>query len=279
MHQFVNDIKKFVEPFITYDEPVEYEGLKVYAIRVKDWLRFISAYDILTIDKTQIPDIEVIQMSYLQFMMRLVITDNTFKDMFITILDLCFHVRYDESFRNKDFDKNEVLSFSDEETGANAIYINGYNVYFFIENKTRVSIYIDGYLINATQFNDIIKIIQFQNFYDFDDTVLSDDVRKVIEQYYAIKNKGKQLPTLDTKIISVMSKLSYTKDEIKEMDYRTFNKIFTMMLEDEDYNISHLYKVQGADINVEHWVYKEDKPKYSEVFSNADEFRRKIESI
>jgi len=275
----VNDIKSFVEPFITYDNPVEYEGLKVYAIRVKDWLRFISAYDILAIDKTQISDIEIIQMSYLQYMMQLIIADDRCKDMFLTILDLCFHVRYDNAFYNKDFDKNEVLSFLDEDTGATAIYINGYNMYFFIENKYRVSIYIDGHLINATQFNDVIKIIQFQNFYDFDDTVLSDDVRKVIEQYYAIKNKGKKMPSLDTKIISVMAKLSYTKNEIKEMDYRTFNKIFAMMLEDEDYNISHLYKVQGADINIEHWVYKEDKPKYSEVFSSADEFRRKIESI
>lgn len=275
----MNDIKSFVEPFITYDNPVEYEGLKVYAIRVKDWLRFISAYDILAIDKTQISDIEIIQMSYLQYMMQLIIADDRCKDMFLTILDLCFHVRYDDAFYNKDFDKNEVLSFLDEDTGATAIYINGYNMYFFIENKYRVSIYIDGHLINATQFNDVIKIIQFQNFYDFDDTVLSDDVRKVIEQYYAIKNKGKKMPSLDTKIISVMAKLSYTKNEIKEMDYRTFNKIFAMMLEDEDYNISHLYKVQGADINIEHWVYKEDKPKYSEVFSSADEFRRKIESI
>ena len=275
----MNDIKSFVEPFITYDNPVEYEGLKVYAIRVKDWLRFISAYDILAIDKTQISDVEIIQMSYLQYMMQLIIADDRCKDMFLTILDLCFHVRYDDAFYNKDFDKNEVLSFLDEDTGATAIYINGYNMYFFIENKYRVSIYIDGHLINATQFNDVIKIIQFQNFYDFDDTVLSDDVRKVIEQYYAIKNKGKKMPSLDTKIISVMAKLSYTKDEIKEMDYRTFNKIFAMMLEDEDYNISHLYKVQGADINIEHWVYKEDKPKYSEVFSSADEFRRKIESI
>ena len=275
----MNDIKSFVEPFITYDNPVEYEGLKVYAIRVKDWLRFISAYDILAIDKTQISDIEIIQMSYLQYMMQLIIADDRCKDMFLTILDLCFHVRYDDAFYNKDFDKNEVLSFLDEDTGATAIYINGYNMYFFIENKYRVSIYIDGHLINATQFNDVIKIIQFQNFYDFDDTVLSDDVRKVIEQYYAIKNKGKKMPSLDTKIISVMAKLSYTKNEIKEMDYRTFNKIFAMMLEDEDYNISHLYKVQGADINIEHWVYKEDKPKYSEVFSSADEFRRKRESI
>lgn len=275
----MNDIKSFVEPFITYDNPVEYEGLKVYAIRVKDWLRFISAYDILAIDKTQISDVEIIQMSYLQYMMQLIIADDRCKDMFLTILDLCFHVRYDDAFYNKDFDKNEVLSFLDEDTGATAIYINGYNMYFFIENKYRVSIYIDGHLINATQFNDVIKIIQFQNFYDFDDTVLSDDVRKVIEQYYAIKNKGKKMPSLDTKIISVMAKLSYTKNEIKEMDYRTFNKIFAMMLEDEDYNISHLYKVQGADINIEHWVYKEDKPKYSEVFSSADEFRRKIESI
>ena len=275
----MNDIKSFVEPFITYDNPVEYEGLKVYAIRVKDWLRFISAYDILAIDKTQISDIEIIQMSYLQYMMQLIIADDRCKDMFLTILDLCFHVRYDDAFYNNDFDKNEVLSFLDEDTGATAIYINGYNMYFFIENKYRVSIYIDGHLINATQFNDVIKIIQFQNFYDFDDTVLSDDVRKVIEQYYAIKNKGKKMPSLDTKIISVMAKLSYTKNEIKEMDYRTFNKIFAMMLEDEDYNISHLYKVQGADINIEHWVYKEDKPKYSEVFSSADEFRRKIESI
>lgn len=275
----MNDIKSFIEPFITYDNPVEYEGLKVYAIRVKDWLRFISAYDILAIDKTQISDVEIIQMSYLQYMMQLIIADDRCKDMFLTILDLCFHVRYDDAFYNKDFDKNEVLSFLDEDTGATAIYINGYNMYFFIENKYRVSIYIDGHLINATQFNDVIKIIQFQNFYDFDDTVLSDDVRKVIEQYYAIKNKGKKMPSLDTKIISVMAKLSYTKNEIKEMDYRTFNKIFAMMLEDEDYNISHLYKVQGADINIEHWVYKEDKPKYSEVFSSADEFRRKIESI
>ena len=48
-------------------------------------------------------------------------------------------------------------------------------------------------------FNDLKSIILlFQNIYEYDDMEMSDDFRRVVEEYYAIKkNKDIIIPTLE----------------------------------------------------------------------------------
>ena len=68
MVNLVNDVKEYIAPYITFDKPVKYKGIDIYPIKVKDYYTFINAYDVLTIDKNNIPDVNIIQMSYLFFM-------------------------------------------------------------------------------------------------------------------------------------------------------------------------------------------------------------------
>jgi len=276
----MKDIKKYIEPYLTFDEPVPYKDcLNIYEIKVKNWFSFMSAYDILNIEKNKIPDVQVMQMSYLEFLFQLMITaeTNEIRDKFIIILGLCFGVEYDEKLLNEEFSPNEIL-YSPSDGDVVEFSINGYDAKF-ISKDNRMFLNIKGVEINSTEFDDIKRIIMFQNFMDYDDEPMSDDFRNIIQQYYALKNKGVKQPTLEQKMVALMSQLKYTKSEIKDMGYRTFNLILSSILDEQNYFILKIAQTQGYDKEVEHWLYKKDKQKYSEAFGDAQAFENKIKSI
>ena len=63
--------------------PVEYKGLKVFPIKVKDFLKFSDSYRILDIDKSSIGNIEVIKMSYLEYLIYFV--NHEMKRLILTV--------------------------------------------------------------------------------------------------------------------------------------------------------------------------------------------------
>ena len=67
----VDNIKKYVESFGIFGEPVEYKGLSIYPITMKDAYGFNKHIEIMNIDKNNMGDIEIIQMSYLYFLINL----------------------------------------------------------------------------------------------------------------------------------------------------------------------------------------------------------------
>ena len=66
----MENVKEYVEQFVTFGNPVEYKGLKIKPILAKDALRFLDAVSVLQIEKNKIPSVEIIQMSYLEFMVN-----------------------------------------------------------------------------------------------------------------------------------------------------------------------------------------------------------------
>ena len=277
----MDNIKDFIEPYTALDRPIPYKGLNIYPILVKDWYKFISAYDILNIDKTQLNDINVIQMSYLKFMLELILSNvdgDIWKDKFLTILELCFNIKCDSRYYLDNFEYGEIL-FTKADNEESNIFINGYNVKFHLAGKDRANIIINDIDFTATDFKEVIRIIMYQNFIDYDDTPMSDDFKEIVEKYYHAKNKKIVAPSLEKKISVLMAKSGYNKDSIENMSYRKFEMIFNIIVDEDDYLIGSMAQVQGAKCDVEHWIYKKNKNKYSEIFRDADEYIKKITAI
>ena len=47
------NIKEYVQGSLVYDEPVNYSGVVIYPVRVKDYVAFMSISDIINIDKNR----------------------------------------------------------------------------------------------------------------------------------------------------------------------------------------------------------------------------------
>ena len=71
-----------------------------------------------------------------------------------------------------------------------------------------------GYITHK-QFEDISKIILFQNDINYDDRTLSTDVQKVVEDYYRIKNKDIHIPSLGEQKTYVMSRTGFSMKDIE----------------------------------------------------------------
>jgi hypothetical protein len=281
----VDNIKEYIEPYVTFGKAIPYEGLNIKPVLVKDFYQFRDARSVLKIDKNKIPDIEIIQMTYLRFIMLMMVEHKELVEDFLIIMSLCLGVKYSEDLRNIDFEPNELLTQQIRKEEYEVI-INGWNVGFRVHDKqTWLRLYTDGDMIEITepQFDDLCNIILFQNIYEYDDMEMSDDFRRIVEEYYALKNKDIVIPTLEDRLAVVSVSSSYKIDELYELPLKLFDALFEYSVQKLEYQVNKLIVnlAQGEikGFNLSHWVYKTKKDKYSEIFTDAQALVKKVTSV
>ena len=275
----MENVKEYVDSFVTFGEPVEYKGLKIKPILAKDSIRFLEAVSVLQIEKNKIPSGEIIQMSYLEFMINFMVMYPEYFDDFTWILLKSLGIDYNEQILVDGFNPNEILAekFPNNDT----IYrFNGWDFELKLCHPRGATIKIQGVDFTSREFDDLRRIILYQNIYDFDEMPMSDDFRRVVEQYYAIKNRGIHKPTLEDKAVAIILNTSYTYDTLKNVPFRSFEKLFFDGIGKIDYIATkslepHLKEGKSID----HWVYKPVREKYSEVFSDTNEFANKFANM
>ena len=179
------DINAIIEQYRAFDAPVPYKGLLLYPVKAQDYYRFVSNVGVLGIQKNRTPDIKIIQMSYLQFVFGLILNDIEWRRKFIEIMQLCLGVEVNE-LSNVRIQRG---SFWNEmgDNGSLIFHLNGYAI-DFIDRDGRLFIKIFNSELNASDFDELIRYIYYQNVYDYFDEFVSDDVREVVEKYYKMKN-------------------------------------------------------------------------------------------
>ena len=275
----MENVKEYVEQFVTFGEPVEYKGLKIKPILAKDASRFLDAVSVLQIEKNKIPIVEIIQMSYLEFMINFMVTYTDYFNDFAWILSRVLGAGVDEDRVVDEFEPNEILAEKMLNQDVN-YKMNGWDFELTLCHPRGAKILLQGVEFTAREFDDLRRIILYQNLYDFDETPMSDDFRKVIEQYYDIKNRGIHRPDLEDKAVAIILNTSYTFDSLKEVPLRSFEKLFYDGVSKIDYMATkslepHLKEGKSID----HWIYKPIREKYSEVFSDANEFANKFANM
>lgn len=274
------NINEIIEEYRAFDAPVPYKELLLYPVKGQDYYRFMANIGVLGIQKNRTPDIRIIQMSYLQFVFGLILNDIEWRRKFIEILNLCLNI---EKMALDNY-RIERGAFWNEmgEQGALIFHLNGYDV-DFIDRNGRLSIKIKGCELNASEFDEFIRYIHYQNVYDYYDEFMSDDVREVVEKFYAMKNKNITPPTFEGKIIAVMSTLGITKSEVAEMSIISIEQLFHSVMRRTDYMIEHNYRAHAMTDkplpDIEHWAYKSNKERFSDIFVDTNGFAKNAQSI
>ena len=281
----MDNIKEHVDKYVTLQKPVPLYNLQVKPILVRDFFQFNNAKDVLDIEKNKIPDINIIQMTYLRFLLTIMIEQDGFKEDFLTILALSLGAKYDATKRNPSFEPNEILT-QQIRKDESEVWVNGWDVRFRVsDDKVILCLYDDEDLveIDDAQFDDLRKVILLQNIYKYDDTEMSDDFRRVVEEYYRLKNKDIVLPTLEDRLMAVCVSSAYKLEELYTMPLRLFDALLEYSVDKLEYQVNKLIvnlaqgKVEG--LNLSHWVYKTKKDKYSEIFTDAQDLVKKVTSI
>ena len=242
------DIETLKLLYFQNDEPCPYKlkcGYEVmlYPVKVKDWSIFERSLVLFQIDKNKINDIEVIKMSELDFVIKLCEQN---EDYSLCLANILLYSMHEQNVALSTLNNKNVIAFCDE------------------NDNTK------GY-ITHNEFNDIKKIILYQNIYDYKDMYVDPDVQQLYDDYYKIKNKNSKTPTLEEQKTYVLSKCSFTMKEINEMSYRMFSQIYKHAIGDIIYIgrkiIQGSYKYQVDDF--QHPLYEKEKDRFAEIFEDT----------
>ena len=272
------DIDKLELIYFQNDEPVPYylknsidengnmstDGYKllIKPIKVKDWSIFNNCIDILMHELQDYNSVEIIQMSYLEFVIDILldkvsdeeISENAFKLSTILSMALGIYEARKGMFRNK-----PCLTLHDE-------------------NGCVVS------LITPKEFNELKKIILFQNIINYDDRYLSQDIKKEIEEYEKIKYSNENIvnPTLEKQKVFVISKTGISMKDINDMTYRTFTQVYNYNVNVDLYfaqkilQASQKYDMQEDAI---HPLFKKEEDKLKSAFVSKSDFEGKMKNV
>lgn len=274
------DINATIEKYRAFDEPIPYKDLLIYPIKSRDYYRFMPSLTVFDIQKNRIPDIQIIQMSYLQFLFGLILNDIGWREKFITIMCLCFGVEEINCENNRI--KRGAFWNELGKDGELIFHLNGYDI-DFIDIDGLLKIKIKGCELDSSDFDTLNKYIHYQNIYDYFDEFVNDDVREIVEKYYSMRNKGIKPPTFEEKVLSVMSELGVVKSQVANMTMISVEQIFHIAIRRTDYVVEHNYRAHAMTDkklpDIEHWAYKTNKERFSEVFVNAESFTKSNQSV
>lgn len=249
------DLEKYnITKCTTYDLPVEYKELKIYPVKMIDYLDFHLFASCLLLDKNSVPDIEVISMTYLDYLYSL--KDAPYLFFFDRLLKL-------------------VLDIPEEEQDS---YIS----YF---QKGKKSIFsINGVEYDSNDFEEIRNIICEQNCIEKIDETIQKELREEMRsaQEYRMKQNGNKMCSLEEQMVCVLISSSLKLHDIYELTIRKFSKILQRIDNKLHYQIYLSASMSGmVEIKdksaLKHWMSDfNKKDKFEDVKVSKEEIENKI---
>lgn len=241
------DINYLTRCFFYFDKPVIYtlkngKKIEINPVLLTDGEYFLSSIDILKIDKNSIPDVKMIQMSYLQFLYETILKDKVSKQKLFNILNICLKLKMPYILEEKD----------------NKVYL--------VDKET-------GIVIDSKEFDDIKRIILYQNIVDYDDEYVNPEFQKNIDEALRLKNRNVEAPTLERKMAIITAHTGISKKEQMEMTYRTHSLLFQEVYEETEYTTLYpIMAIGGNADKMEKWIYKIKKNKFEDQVVSVSKF-------
>ena len=243
---------KNYDVYYTFDEPVPYKKLKIYPAKMKDYWLFNVLAEILVIDKNSIPDINVIQMSY---------------------LDYIFYSHTEENYHIYKLDALLKMVLRDDEL----------EIKYAKDEKNKTYLVIDDEIYDSGDFEEIRKIICDYNEIEMIDESISKEVRDKMREADRLRMKvnGNKMGSLEDQIVAIMISTSLSVDDVKELSIRKFSKILEradLKLHYEIYlsaSMSGFVKFKDNSF-IKHWLSGVEKDKFAGRMVEYNEVKNKI---
>lgn len=230
-----------------FDVPYEIKNggvLNIKPILVKDYPIYEMSKGILEINKNEMNDINIIKMSYLEFIFNLISVDVKYNNALINLCRLC--LGYDKLAIGTHNNKRCLLLCDQNNTVK--------------------------YIITAKEFDEIAKIILNQNDANYDNRYVNPEVKELMAEYYKVRHNDIRTPSLEEKKAYVVSKTGININQINDMCYRLFDLIYNSCVNSEIYfaqkmvQCSYKYDVKE---DVKHPLFEKKKDPYAEIFEDT----------
>lgn len=248
------DINHLRNVYFTFDTPVPYHlrcgiDISIAPVKLIDSICFTTSYGILDIDKNSTNNVDIIQMSYLKFLDKYVLHTKATIQQFVNICLLCLgftqpYIRYD--------DKDKAILSNADADGRELFYIT------------------------AKEFDDIKRIILYQNLPNYDDEYIDPELKANMQEMDELKSKGLEIPSLERRIAIISSHTGIPKAAQRDMTFREHTVLFNEVVGEVEYSAIKgmaCYCGQSSDIQ---WVYKKAKSKYEEYITTKEKFNKSM---
>lgn len=248
------DIVKLEKGYFFFDKPVPYKlsetaHIDIIPISVYDSEVFLSSCDILQIDKNALNSVEIIQMSYLDFLFKVMLpTDQSglLLDKLCNILKLCLGL---EDWKIKINEKKKLSILSADEQ---------------LE-------------ITGKQFDDIKRIILYQNLAHYDDEYIDPEAKQAMQELDRIKNASINAPNLERRMAIITAHCGLSKSEQLHYSMRSLQLLFEECAGEVEFTtLRPIMLYAGKAKELEHWIYKKKKDKFEDYFTFVEQYSNKF---
>lgn len=302
-------IKYYEQRYFSNDEPVPFVGgLKIYPVLVKDYYKFYSVISCFTINKNEDNDgISMSNLEYLYYKM----SDNANEgqgmiSQFINLLEMIFHIEYGlkcpKCGKILSYDEvggkiKQIKRDAGKDDNKAQIDINEYltNIQICPEcdvqryetiryeyDKKRCLLFIDDIKITKRDFDELRKIVCFQNMPDYDDDYIDPELKAELEEAARLRNPNNVQPSLEKQECCIISSTGYTFETIKNITIRKL----VMLLRTIDSKL-HYFAYRQAEASgmvsfkgeLNHWIYGESKEDKFAHIQKLDDFKDKLKHV
>lgn len=247
------NVKFLTNNYFCFDYNVPYKIneeyiLNISPIKIPFSNMFLDNVDILQIDKNASDSVEIIQMSYLKFLLYIFLNpemEKIYKLKLSVILSACLSL-----------DDWEIVL--DEKSRA-----------FLLDNKTNQK-------ISAKQFDEIKKIILYQNLPHYDDEYINPDLKKSMEEKDRLTQKDIDPPDLERRMAIITAHTGLSKQFQMEMTMRSHQILFEEVYSEVEYTTIRpiaLYAGKADDI---HWIFKKKKDKFEGYITSVEQVNKSM---
>ena len=255
-----------IDQYLTYDKPVPYKNFLINPVCMKDYISFHECINCALLDKNSVPDVEVISMGYLTYIINLGFDFPILITQLIDLLKMVISVKVIKEDGTVVFEKlTDVEDIKLNKNDLTCLLIKGEKM--------------------ASEDFDIVKDIVFiQNKIEAIDESISKEVRDELfkaEQFKQRQNENK-IGSLEDQLVAVVMKTGLSFDYLYGLTIRKFTKI----LERADYELHYIIYMNAfyaGNIKMEngkapkHWLSDlEEKDKHKNTKLAMDAIRSKL---
>ena len=248
------DIEVLEKGYFYFDKPVPYKlsdttHVDITPVSVYDSEVFLSSCDILQIDKNALNSVEIIQMSYLDFLLKVMLpTDKSglLLDKLSNIFRLCLGMK---TWKLK------------------------------VKEKQKLSIVApdDSFEITGKQFDDIKRIILYQNVPHYDDTYIDPDLKKMMDEVDRLKSQGISAPNLERRMAIITAHCGIDKQTLMQYTMRSLQLLFEECAGEVEFTtLRPIMLYAGKAKELEHWIYKKKKDRLDGYITSVESYNKSM---
>ena len=240
------DIDFYKKAYFYFDKPVDYQIkdklIKIYPVAVEDSEVFLSSMNILMVDKNSSPSVEIIQMSYLEFIYKFLFQDQTNIDRFVNILKYCLHIN------------SPYIGFDEN------------NKPYLVDKENDI-------LIGPKDFDNIKRLILYQNLIHYDDEYINPELKAAMSEVDELRNKGVDSPNIERRIAIITAHCGLSKKEQLQMTYRSHSLLFEEVYGEVEFTTLRPVALFGGNSDkIDNWIYKKKKGKFDGYVTDAEKY-------